>query len=174
MKNFVTTSEFKKYIKNYIKKNQGLYVVPAGEDYIIFTNYFAFRTNKFIFSAEIAPVLGIDHVITKPETVSGAYKEPRISDFRNYFDVATKKAEKTILSVDTGKTFASIFKCEKNGIIVDEVLLDLFHLDNAEFYSAGKKNSLIVAKTAYADLVICPIHPSVKVSETVDAIIKAV
>ena len=174
MKNFVTTSEFKKYIKNYIKENQGLYVVPAVEDYIIFTNYFAFRTNKFIFSTEIAPVLGIDHAITKPETISGVYREPRISDFCNYFGEATKKAKKTILSVDMGKTFASIFKCEKNGIVVDEVFLGLFHLDNAEFYSAGKKDSLIVAKTAYADLLICPIRPSVKVSETVDAIIRAI
>ncbi len=176
MKNAFVTAEFKKYIKNSFKKNTSVVTEIDNNVYYLATDFFILRTDSETFNAEILPALNMEKIPNVPFNHSGH----RCPSPKNIYE-ATAKGKKTViktsasLSLPAGNKsyFVNVFKCENNGILINESFISLFNFENSALFSAGKPTDPVLVQTPKGSIVICPVRCPANSVNLVNAIVSA-
>ncbi len=176
MKNTFVTAEFKKYIKDAFKKNASIVTEIDGNVYYLASDFFILRTDAETFNAEILPALNMEKIPHIPFNHSGN----RCPSPKNVYEI-TATGKKTVsktpasLSLPAGNKsyFVDVFKCENNGILINEKFISLFNLENAALFSAGKPYDPVLIQTLKGSIIICPVRCPANSVNLVNAIVSA-
>ena len=176
MKNTFVTAEFKKYIKDSFKKNASVVTEIDNNVYYLATDYFIFRTDAETFNAEILPVLNMEKIPNVPFNHSG-FRCPSPKHVYEITSTGKKTVSKTpaSLSLPAGNKsyFVDVFKCENNGILINEKFISLFNFENAALFSAGKPTDPVLVQTPKGSIIICPVRCPANSINLVNAIVSA-
>lgn len=157
MKNYsFVTSNFKKYVNTCKRKGDPMTLVTSkdGENVYFVNGYTAFKCPSMYYRTDLqeifctdAPAPGTKKDLTDnhaggshpDELVENTVKESKLSITRT-----------NIVLKNTGSQYSkkdvTLFAAEGNGIVIDNIYLDMYNLENANYYSVGKPSSIIVAK----------------------------
>ena len=177
MKNTFVTSEFKKYIKHLFKTNGSIVTEIDGDNYFLANDFFMLRTDAETFNAEILPLLNADKIPSFAFNHSGS----RCPSPKNIYNTCIKEARKDVyktkasVSLPAGNReyFANVFKCERNGILINESYLNLFNIEQATFKSNGRATDMVFATVGNSTIIFLPIRCPANFVDLVQAIVSA-